>query len=102
MRNSFALVFPSLYEGFGLPILEAMNLGVPVITSNISSIPELVIDNAVLVEPEDIESIKEGLNKIDREEDLREALTQRGKGIARHFTWEKSAQKTLELYESFK
>ncbi len=102
LRKSFALVFPSLYEGFGLPILEAMNMGVPVVTSNVASIPEIVIDNAVLIEPEDIESIKDGLNKIYREEDLREALTQRGKGIARHFTWEKSAQKTLELFESFK
>lgn len=102
LKNSFALVFPSLYEGFGLPILEAMNMGVAVVTSNVASIPEIVIDNAVLIEPEDTNSIKEGLNKIYRDQELRQKLIERGKGIARHFTWEKSAQKTLELFESLK
>lgn len=102
LRKSFALVFPSLYEGFGLPILEAMNMGVPVVTSNVASIPEIVIDNAVLIEPEDIESIEEGLNKIYRNADLRQNLVKKGKGIARHFTWQKSAQKTLKFYESLK
>jgi glycosyltransferase involved in cell wall biosynthesis len=85
-----------------LPILEAMNMGVSVVTSNVSSIPEIVIDNAVLIEPEDVESIKDGLNKIYRNTELRQKLIERGKGIARHFTWEKSAQKTLELFESLK
>jgi glycosyltransferase involved in cell wall biosynthesis len=102
LKHSFALVFPSLYEGFGLPILEAMNMGVAVVTSNVASIPEIVIDNAVLIEPEDRDSIKEGLNKIYRDADLRQKLIERGRGIARHFTWEKSAQKTLELFESLK
>jgi len=102
LRNSYSLVFPSLYEGFGLPILEAMNMGVAVVTSNVASIPEIVIDNAVLIDPEDVESIKEGLNKIYRDHNLRQKLIERGKGIARHFTWGKSAQKTLELYKSLK
>ena len=102
LKHSFALVFPSLYEGFGLPILEAMNMGVSVVTSNVASIPEIVIDNAVLIEPEDIDSIKEGLNKIYRNSELRQKLIERGKGIARHFTWAKSAQKTLQLFESLK
>jgi glycosyltransferase involved in cell wall biosynthesis len=102
LKNTFALVFPSLYEGFGLPILEAMNMGVPVVTSNVASIPEIVIDNAVLIEPEDIESIKAGLNKVFRDHEVREKLIERGRGIARHFTWEKSAKKTLELFESLK
>jgi glycosyltransferase involved in cell wall biosynthesis len=102
LRHAYCLVFPSLYEGFGLPILEAMNMGVSVVTSNVSSIPEIVIDNAVLIEPEDVESIKDGLNKIYRNQELRQKLIERGRGIARHFTWEKSAQKTLELFESLK
>ncbi|MCX6744442.1 MAG: glycosyltransferase family 1 protein [Candidatus Parcubacteria bacterium] len=102
LSHSYALVFPSLYEGFGLPILEAMNMGVSVVTSNVSSIPEIVIDNAVLIEPDDVESIKDGLNKIYRDADLRQKLIERGRGIARHFTWEKSAQKTLQLFESLK
>ncbi|MCX6740610.1 MAG: glycosyltransferase family 1 protein [Candidatus Parcubacteria bacterium] len=102
LRHAYCLVFPSLYEGFGLPILEAMNMGVSVVTSNVASIPEIVIDNAVLIEPEDVDSIKDGLNKIYRDSALRLKLIERGKGIARHFTWEKSAQKTLELFESLK
>jgi len=102
LKNAFALVYPSLYEGFGLPILEAMNLGLPIVTSNIASIPELVIDNAVLVEPTDKESIKEGLVKIYQDEKLRQSLIEKGKGIAKNFTWEKCAQKTLALYESLK
>jgi len=102
LKHSFALVFPSLYEGFGLPILEAMNMGIAVVTSNVASIPEIVIDNAVLIEPEDVVSIKDGLNKIYRDADLRQKLIERGRGIARHFTWAKSAQKTLELFESLK
>lgn len=102
LRNSFALVFPSLYEGFGLPILEAMNMGIPVVTSNVASIPEIVIDNAVLVEPEEVESIRNGLNKIYRDNLLRQSLINKGQGIAQHFTWGKSARKTLDLYQSIK
>lgn len=100
LRNAFAFVFPTLYEGFGLPILEAMNLGVPIITSNISSIPELVIDNAVLVDPYNIDSIADGLFKIKNDDKLRERLAVKGRGIAQNFTWEACAKKTLELYKN--
>jgi glycosyltransferase involved in cell wall biosynthesis len=102
LKNALALVYPSLYEGFGLPILEAMNLGVPIITSNISSIPELVIDNALLVDPYDVGSIKEALIKITADSALRKSLSLKGKGIAQNFTWEECAKKTLDLYESLK
>lgn len=102
LKNSFCFVFPSLYEGFGLPILEAMSLGVPVLTSNIASIPEIVIDNAVLVEPDDINSIKKALLKIARDDKLRERLIQKGRGIARNFTWQECARKTLILYKNLK
>jgi len=102
LRNSFAFVFPSLYEGFGLPILEAMNMGVPIITSNISSIPEIVIDNAILVEPYNTKSIREAMIKIVANPGLRESLIIKGKGIAKNFTWQSCAQKTLSLYKSLK
>ncbi len=102
LRNALSLAFPSLYEGFGLPILEAMNMGVPIITSNIASIPELVIDNAVLVDPYSVDSIKGALSKMANDKQLREKLSVKGKGIAQNFTWERCAKKTLELYQSIK
>ena len=102
LKNALGFVFPSLYEGFGLPILEAMNLGVPIITSNISSIPEIVIDNALLIDPYDINSIRDGLVKISSDEKLRQDLISKGKGIAQNFTWSECAKKTLALYESLK
>jgi len=102
LKNSVALTYPSLYEGFGLPLLEAMNLGVPIITSNIASIPELVIDNALLIDPNDINSLKDALLKIACEPELRANLAKKGKGIAQNFTWADCAQKTLTLYQSLK
>ena len=102
LKNALAFVFPSLYEGFGLPILEAMNLGVPIITSNISSIPEIVIDNALLIDPYDINSIKAGLEEMSLNEKLRRDLINKGQGIAQNFTWQECAKKTLAVYESLK
>ena len=100
LKNAYVFVFPSLYEGFGLPILEAMNLGVPIITSNVASIPELVIDNALLIKPEEVESIKKALVRIVKDAELREDLVKKGKGIARNFTWQECAKQTLALYKS--
>ncbi len=102
LKNSFAFVFPSLYEGFGLPILEAMNMGVPIIASNVASIPELVIDNALLIEPHKTKTITEAMIKIVNQPGLREELVLKEKGIARNFTWQNCAKKTLELYNSLK
>lgn len=99
LKNAYAFVFPSLYEGFGLPILEAMNLGVPIIASNVASIPEILIDNAILIEPEDTNSIKNALHKIVNQKDLREKIIYKSKGMAQNFTWEACAKKTLALYE---
>lgn len=102
LKKAYAFVFPSLYEGFGLPILEAMNMGIPIVSSNIASIPELVIDNALLINPRDIDSIKKSLLKITSEPKLREKFISKGKGIVRNFSWEECAKKTLELYKNVK
>jgi glycosyltransferase involved in cell wall biosynthesis len=91
-----ALVYPSLYEGFGLPILEAMACGCPVITSNTSSMAEVAGNAALLVDPTDIESIKLGIEKV-----MRGAKSLSDKGYKRvlEFSWKKTAEETLKVYE---
>ncbi len=91
-----ALVYPSLYEGFGLPILEAMACGCPVITSNISSMAEVAGDAAVLVDPESVDSIKEGIEKALRGV---KSYVEKGYKRASEFSWEKTARQTLEVYK---
>jgi glycosyltransferase involved in cell wall biosynthesis len=97
-RGAQLLVFPSLYEGFGLPILEAMASGLPVITSATASMPEVAGDAAILVDPHDPKAIAEGIARVLAEDRLREALIQKGLARAQGFTWDSVAQKTLELY----
>lgn len=91
-------VFPSLYEGFGLPVLEATASGVPVITSNISSLPEVAGDAAILVNPLDVDEIAHALIKVCTDDELRETLVVKGLERARRFSWENTARKTLELF----
>ena len=92
-------VYPSFYEGFGLPPLEAMSCGTPVITSNVSSIPEVVGDAAVLINPFDTEELKNAIGKILEDENLQNTLSLSGLNRAKDFSWEKTAQKTLEIYK---
>lgn len=89
------LVYTSLYEGFGLPILEAMQLECPVVTSNISSMPEVAGKAAVLVNPKDPSNIAKGIEKAFKE---KEELIKKGKERAREFSWERTAQETLKVY----
>ncbi|MFC1656214.1 glycosyltransferase family 4 protein [Patescibacteria group bacterium] len=91
-------VYPSLYEGFGLPPLDAMQCGCPVITSNISSLPEVVGDAAVMVNPNDIDSIATEMKRVLSDENLRKQMKSKGLDQAREFSWEKSAKKLLELF----
>jgi glycosyltransferase involved in cell wall biosynthesis len=95
--GALALIYPSLYEGFGLPPLEAMACGTPVITSNTTSLPEVVGDAAVLVDPQDVESIAIGLRQVLSSSSVRSVLRERGLVRARAFTWERTAEQTLEL-----
>jgi glycosyltransferase involved in cell wall biosynthesis len=91
-------VFPSLYEGFGLPPLEAMAHGTPVVTSNTSSLPEVVGKAAVLVNPENVFEIMRALHRVLIDQALREKLKQRSYEQAQKFSWEASARKILEVY----
>lgn len=93
------LCLPSLFEGFGLPILEAMALGCPVVTSNVSSLPEVTGDSAVLVDPLSIISISFGIEQILTNDKQRSLLIQKGKERVKHFTWEKTANETVSLFK---
>lgn len=92
-------VYPSLYEGFGLPPLEAMSCRVPVITSNTSSIPEVVGDAALLINPFDTEELKDGMEKLLEDEKLSQELSEKGYARSKEFTWDRTAAKTLNIYE---
>jgi glycosyltransferase involved in cell wall biosynthesis len=97
-RLATVFVFPSLYEGFGLPPLEAMASGTPVVTSNRSSLPEVVGDAAVLVDPYSAASIAEGIQRVLSDADLRRTLSERGLARAREFSWETSIRRIHEVY----
>jgi glycosyltransferase involved in cell wall biosynthesis len=92
-------VFPSLYEGFGLPPLEAMAHGTPVLISNASSLPEVVGNAAVMVNPENVFEIMRGLHRVLLDHALREKLKQRGYAQVQKFSWDESARKILAVYE---
>jgi glycosyltransferase involved in cell wall biosynthesis len=94
-----AFVFPSLGEGFGLPIVEAMACGTPVVTSNVSSIPEVAGDAAVLVDPEDVQALARAMERVAFDDDLRRHLIKKGVERAALFTWPRAAQETEQLYE---
>ena len=91
-------VFPSLYEGFGLPPLEAMAHGTPVVTSNVTSLPEVVGNAAVLVNPENVFEIMRALHRVLVDQPLRERMKERGYLQAKKFSWEKSVRRILDVY----
>jgi glycosyltransferase involved in cell wall biosynthesis len=93
-----AFVFPSLYEGFGLPPLEAMASGTPVITSNLSSLPEVVGDAAMTVNPENVFDIARGIREVLLDESLRDELRRKGYERIRRFNWQQTAEEVLETY----
>jgi glycosyltransferase involved in cell wall biosynthesis len=96
------LALVSNYEGFGLPPLEAMACGTPVVVSNISSLPEVVGDAGVLVNPESVNSIAEGILKVLIDKNRQQEMSEKGISQARQFTWEETARKTLHVLESLK
>ncbi|MBI4673044.1 MAG: glycosyltransferase family 4 protein [Chloroflexi bacterium] len=94
-----AFVFPSLYEGFGLPVLEAMRAGAPVITSNVSCLPEIAGDAALLVEPQNADALASALRRILDDERVRVKLSEAGERRAREFSWARTAELTRQVYE---
>jgi glycosyltransferase involved in cell wall biosynthesis len=94
-----AFVFPSLYEGFGLPPLEAMASGTAVVTSNISSLPEAVNDAAMLVNPENVFDIARGIREVLLDPELRACLVAKGREQAARFSWDRTAREVIEVYE---
>jgi len=92
-------VYPSIYEGFGLPVLESMACGTPVITSSVSSLPEVAGDAALLVDPRDAAALTSALQKLLADKSLRDEFALRGLDRAASFTWDQTAQKTLSVYQ---
>src|SRR5262245_51011373 len=97
-RLAGVFVFPSLYEGFGLPPLEAMASGTPVVTSNVSSLPEVAGDAAVLVDPYDAHAIADGIHRVLSDETLRRDLRKKGVARAGQFSWETSVRRVYKIY----
>jgi alpha-1,3-rhamnosyl/mannosyltransferase len=100
IKRATALVFPSLHEGFGLPVLEAFAAGVPVVASNTTSIPEVAGDAALLIDPLRVDNIADAMRRIAEESGLASHLVERGRERVRAFSWQACAEKTLRVYES--
>lgn len=98
-QGASVFVYPSISEGFGLPVLEAMASGVPVVTSNTSSLPEVAGDAALLVNPLDIFELYEAMETLATKPSLREELKYKGLKQSKKFSWEKTALKTLDIYQ---
>jgi glycosyltransferase involved in cell wall biosynthesis len=99
LRHAEALVFPTLFEGFGLPVLEAFASGTPVITSNTTSLPEIAGEAALLVDPTKVETIADAMQKLAENPELRNRLREKGHKRYKNFSWEKAAHETLAVLE---
>ncbi len=98
-QGASVFVFPSLYEGFGLPVLEAMACGIPVLCSNSSSLPEVAGDAAILIDPRNVEQLSNELTRMLDDAPLRRALSERGRTRALTFSWDRTATETVAVYE---
>ncbi|MEO0276004.1 MAG: glycosyltransferase, partial [candidate division WOR-3 bacterium] len=99
-KNAIALLYPSLYEGFGLPILEAYKFNIPVITSNVSSLPEAAGKGAILVNPYDIKEIESAIFKIYIDKDLKSKIIESQKEEIKKYDYERIGEEILSLYRS--
>ncbi len=96
-KNALCLVFPSLYEGFGLPVLEAMKYGCPVLTSNVSSLPEVGGEAALYFDPKDVSDIAKRIKSVIQDSELRKKLIEKGYEQVKKFSWEKAAKETIAV-----
>jgi glycosyltransferase involved in cell wall biosynthesis len=101
-RHATALVFPSRYEGFGLPILEAMARRTPVIAANRSSIPEVARGAAILIDPDDVEELRDAMRRVAADPNLRADLIERGAEVVSGFSWDETARATIAAYEELR
>jgi glycosyltransferase involved in cell wall biosynthesis len=101
MRGARALLFPSIYEGFGLPVVEAMALGTPVLTANVSSLPEIAGEAALLVDPYSTDAISRGISALDADTDLCLSLKDRGREQAKKFSPNAYDSRLARLYEAY-
>lgn len=99
-RGAIALVFPSLYEGFGLPPVEAMACGVPILTSNLCSLPEVVGDAGMLIDPYNVEAIANGMRRLVDDSELRQTFRQKGLLRASQYTWRRTGAKTTAVLQA--
>jgi len=100
LSGALSLVYPSLYEGFGMPVLEAMACGTPVLTSNVSSLPEVAGDAALLVDPLDVNAIAAGISRLMTDADLRKVLVEKGHAQLRKFSWTNAGREVLQVLEA--
>lgn len=98
-RNCYANLYPSLFEGFGLPVLEGMQFGAPTLTSNATSLPEVADAAAILLDPEDSESWAQAMLRLDRNRLEKDQLSEAALAQSRRFDWKQSAMALLQLYE---
>lgn len=98
-QNCYCFLFPSFFEGFGLPVLEAMSVGAPVISSNTSSIPEIVADSGILFDPRDTDHLVTAMEHVFRNTSYRDELSSKAKLRAAEFSWQKAAEQVLSIYQ---
>ncbi len=101
LGGAIALTFPSLWEGFGLPVLEAMACGTPVIASNLASLPEVTGDAALLINPYDVDALADAMRQVAIDASVGEQLRRAGLTRSRHFSWQKTGQQTAQLLKQF-
>lgn len=99
-KSASVFVFPSFYEGFGLPGLEAMQAGIPVVSSNKSSLPEIYRDGAIYFNPFDVGEIADKIKEVLTNKNLRAHMIESGKKVAREYSWRKTAKETLAVYRA--
>ena len=98
-QGAHLFLFPSLFEGFGLPVLEAQSYGIPVMCANNSSLPEIAGDAALLVDPTDVDALADAMLRLSEDEALRQQLIAAGYENTKRFSWEKAARETLAVFE---
>lgn len=99
-KYAFCFIYPSYYEGFGIPVLEALSCGIPVICANTSSLPEVGGDAVIYIDPNNLEEMTNAIIKIEKDISLRKELSKKGLMQAKKFSWEKSAKKLISLYQN--